>query len=249
MYHLGSLVLPVGIVFFGAFFATGVFLAPSDFAGDARLLLAALGASILRLLLAYVLALVVGIALGLLVESNRHIEAALLPVYDVLESLPILAFFPIIILFFLHSGLLEGAAIFMIFFTVVWDIVFSVVGGLKVIPDDVKSVGKVFGLTPWERFTKITLPALFPPLVTGSILGLANGWNILIVAEALHVYAPSSTKAHDLFGIGSTLVLASGSGNTVGLLTAMGVLVFVIAVVNLFIWQPLLARAERYKFE
>ena len=112
-----------------------------------------------------------------------------------------------------------------------------------------KSVGFVFGFSRWDRFTKITLPALFPSIVTGSILALAAGWNIAIVAEALHVYAPNAAQAHDLFGIGSTLVSAASGGDNSELLMAIAVLVIVIAGINLALWQPLLARAERYKFE
>ena len=131
----------------------------------------------------------------------------------------------------------------------IWSIVFNTIGGLKVIPREVKAVGVVFGFSTWDRFTKITLPALFPPIVTGSILALASGWNIVIVAEALHAYAPQSAQAHDLFGIGSILVNSAASGNNAQLLMAMSVLVIVIAGVNLLVWQPLLAHAEKYKFE
>jgi NitT/TauT family transport system permease protein len=163
--------------------------------------------------------------------------------------MPVLAFFPVIILFFLHAGLLEGAAIFIIFFSMVWSIAFSVVGGVKQIPMDVKAVGKIFGLTRWQRFREILLPALFPSALTGSILALAAGWNIVIVAEALHAYAPHASNAQDLFGIGSIIVKASTSGQNGLLVSAMLLLVVTIALVNLFIWQPLLAYAERYKFE
>ncbi|MDB5194965.1 MAG: sulfonate transporter permease [Parcubacteria group bacterium] len=249
VYHLGSLVLPLALVVLASFAAFGVVLAPAELVRTSSHLLAALGLSLLRLFGAYLLALVVGIPLGLLAEANRHVEAALLPVFDVLESMPVLAFFPVIIVFFVHAGWLEGAALFIIFFSMVWNIAFSTVGGLKVIPEDVKAVGKVFGLSPLARLTRITLPALFPPLVTGSILSLADGWNVLIVAEALHAYAPASAGASDLFGIGSILVSSSTQANTPELLTAMGMLVLVIAVINLFVWQPLLARAEQFKFE
>ncbi len=249
IFHLGTLILPIGLVFLAGFAAFGFVIAPADIAADATRLAGALGLSLLRLFGAYVLALIIGIPLGLLAESNKHVESALLPVFDVLESMPVLAFFPVIILFFLRSGWLEGAALFIIFFSMVWNIAFSTVGGLKVIPQDVKAIGKVFGFTPLGRLFKITLPALFPPLVTGSILSLADGWNVLIVAEALHAYAPVNSGTGDLFGIGSILVNASTTGNTTELLTAMGLLVVVIAVINLFVWQPLLAKAEQFKFE
>ncbi len=249
-WHIGSaLVLPLVLVLLTVFAATGALLSPHAYTLQAGTLLAALGASLLRLLTAYVLALLVGAPLGILAERNHLLESILLPVYDVLESMPVLAFFPVIILFFVHSGSLEGAAIFIIFFSMVWNIAFNTIGGLKAIPQEVKAVGKVFGLTTFQRFSRITLPALFPPLVTGSILSLADGWNIVIVAETLHAYAPAATGAHDLFGVGSILVSAATTGNNALLLTAMGLLVITIALVNLLIWQPLLARAERYKFE
>jgi NitT/TauT family transport system permease protein len=244
-----GLLLPIVLIFIASFLATGAILLPISFKIQFGTLLAALGLSLLRLLVAYVLSLTVGIPLALLVERSRHVESFLLPIYDVLESIPILAFFPVIILFFVRSDFLEGAAIFMLFFTMIWSIVFNSVGGLKVIPADVKAVGHVFGLSTWDRFTKITLPALFPPLVTGSILAFAAGWNIVIVAEALSAYAPQSAHAHDLFGIGSVLVTAASSGDNGALLAAMAVLVLAIALINLVVWQPLLARAERYKFD
>jgi NitT/TauT family transport system permease protein len=248
--RLGThVVLPIGLVLGGMFLATGAILIPWSYKLQFGVLVAALVASIGRIFLAYVLSLLVGIPLGLLAERNLSVQGFLLPIYDVLESIPVLAFFPVIVLFFVRSGFLEGAAIFMLFFTMIWSIVFNTIGGLKVIPNDVKAVGHVFGLSRWERFTKITLPALFPPLVTGSILALAAGWNVVIVAEALNAYAPQSAHAHDLFGIGSVLVTAATAGDNSSLLAAMSVLVITIAVVNLFLWQPLLARAERYKFD
>ena len=240
--------LPIFLVLLSGFVLTGVFLIPL-YSPNLSTLLVALVATLIRLLIAFVLSLVISIPLALLAERNRHIESFLLPVYDVLESIPVLAFFPVIILLFVRSGFLEGAAIFILFFTMIWSILFSAIGGLKVIPKEVKAVGFVFGFSTWDRFTKITLPALFPSLVTGSILALASGWNIVIVAEALHVYAPNAAQAHDLFGIGSMLVNSATKGDNSDLLLAITVLVVVIAGINLLVWQPLLARAERYKFE
>lgn len=248
--RIGSgIVLPLAIVFAASFVATGIVFVPTDYALQGGELFLALGASALRLFGAFLLALVFGTIFGLIAEANPRIESLLLPVYDVLESLPVLAFFPVIILFFLRSDLLEGAAIFIIFYTMLWTISFSVIGGMKVIPADVIAAGKVFGLTKWERFWQITLPALFPPLLTGSILAVADGWNLVIVAETLSAYSPQNVAAHDLFGIGSILVGASATNNGEALLVAMAFLVVFIVCVNLFLWQPLLARAQKYKFE
>ena len=246
-----QLVLPLSLVVVAAAALLGgaAWLVPETYDAQAGVLLAAVGASALRLFGAYLLALALGVPLGLLAEGSRRVESVLLPVYDVLESLPVLAFFPVIILFFLESGWLEGAAIFILFFSMLWTIAFSTIGGLKQIPRDVRAAGVTFGLSFWQRFRRILLPGLFPPLLTASILAVADGWNIVIVAEALHAYAPATAVARDLFGIGSILVNASAAGQQALLLSAMGLLVVFIALVNFFLWQPLLARAERYKFE
>ncbi|HVX90674.1 MAG TPA: ABC transporter permease subunit [Candidatus Paceibacterota bacterium] len=243
-----AFLVPFFILVVAALIAGGAAAAP-NYAIESGTLVAALGASIIRLLVAYVLSLVIGVPLGFIAEGNKRLEAFLLPVYDVLESIPVLAFFPVVILFFVRSGSLEGAALFILVFSMVWNIAFSTIGGLKVIPRDVINAGKVFGLSRLERLFQIELPALFPILVTGSILALADGWNIVIVAEALHAYAPQSANAGDLFGIGSILITAAGSGDNGTLIYALLVLIAAIALINVFLWQPLLARAERYKFE
>lgn len=242
------LLLPMLLVCLSGFALTGfTFMFPS--ATDGGVLALALGASVLRLLISYALALVVGVALGLLAEANPRLENFLLPIYDVMEALPVLAFFPILILFFIDAGFAEGAAIFVIFFTIVWTIAFSTIGGLKQIPQDVLAVGRIFGLNFFGRLRHIVLPALFPSLVTASILSIADGWNLVIVAEVLHAYAPSGRTIDDLFGIGSLLVAASTSGDTPLVIASMSVLVVFIAAINFWLWQPLLSRAEQYKFE
>lgn len=246
---ISSIGTPLLLIVGAVILATGSLTLPHFEVVNLLVLYRAIGASLLRLFIAFLLSLLIGIPLGLLAERNRRFEAFLLPLYDVLESMPVLAFFPVIILFFLRAGWLEGAAIFIIFFSMVWSITFNTIGGMKVIPQDVQAIGTVFGLSALQRLVTITLPALVPPLVTGSILALASGWNIVIVAEALHAYAPQSVSAHDLFGIGSILVTSAAHGDTVTLLTAMTLLVVVIALINLTIWQPLLGYSERFKFE
>lgn len=216
---------------------------------NAVILFSALGASVVRLLASYALSLVVGIPLALIAEANRRIESILLPIYDVMESMPILAFFPVIILFFVRYDWLEAAAIFIIFFNMLWNLVFNVIGGLKVIPRDIHAVADVFGYRGLARFRTFTLPAIFPSIVTGTILAFAEGWNMLIVAEVLHTYAPQSSGAADLFGIGSILVSSASAGDNATFLAATALILVAVVAVNLLVWQPLLMRSERYKFE
>jgi NitT/TauT family transport system permease protein len=203
----------------------------------------------MRLAVAYALAVVVAIPLALLVTSNAAVEALLLPVFDIFESVPILALFPVIILIFIQFNFLNGAAIFILFLSMLWNIVFTLVGGLKIIPKDIIDAAHVFGLRGYALVRQVILPALVPQLVTGSILAVAQGWNIIIVAEVLHTYIPHGTSAQDLFGVGSILVSAAANAQNEVFLAAVVVMVVIIALLNFFVWQKLLHYAQRFRFE
>jgi NitT/TauT family transport system permease protein len=209
----------------------------------------ALLATFLRLLIAYVLALVCSLPLALLIEKSPLIERILFPLFDVVQSIPVLAFFPIVILFFLRFGFVNGASIFIIFVTMLFTMVFSLIGGLKVIPNDIKSAAHVFKIRGFALTRRILLPAIVPYLVTGSLLTWAQGWNIIIVAEVLHTYIPGGTSSSDLFGIGSILVNAAANGQNALFFVAILAMIGGITVMNFLVWQKLLHYAERFKFE
>ncbi len=213
------------------------------------LLILALLATFLRLLLAYALALVLAVPLALLISHNQKVERVLFPLFDIVQSVPVLAFFPVVILFFVHFNWYNGAAIFILLLTMMWSIVFSVVGGLQVVPSDIKAVGKVFKLTGLKYITKVLLPSVVPYLVTGSLLAWAGGWNIIIVAEVLHTYIPGGSSSKDLFGIGNILVETASSGQQHSFFMALLALVAFVGLMNFFIWQKLLRYAEKFKFD
>ncbi|HVY68086.1 MAG TPA: ABC transporter permease subunit [Patescibacteria group bacterium] len=212
-------------------------------------LISALLVTFIRLLVAYALALVIAIPTALLINHSPRAERILFPIFDVIQSVPVLAFFPVVILFFVHYSWFNGAAIFILLLTMAWSIVFSVVGGLQVVPSDLKSAAKVFGVTGLDYIDKILLPAVVPYLVTGSLLAWAGGWNIIIVAEVLHTYIPGGTAAMDLFGIGSILVAASAANQQHAFFMALFIMIVFIGLMNFFVWQKLLKYAERFKFE
>ncbi len=244
-------VIPV-IVIITLFVVLRVF-SPSSFVGPNENIfgywLLALLATLMRLFVAYGLALVIALPLAFLIYYNPRAERILLPLYDIIESVPVLAFFPVIILFFVKFNFFEGAAIFVIFLGMLWNMVFSVVGGLKSIPAEIKSAAQVFNLRGLALVRQVLLPAIFPNIITGSLLAWAQGWNIIIVAEVLHTYLPDGTINQDLFGIGSILVNASAANQGNVFLAAILVMVATIGLMNFFVWQKLLQYAERYKFE
>lgn len=203
----------------------------------------------LRLLIAYAFAVLVAVPLAILTTSSAPAEKILLPVFDILESVPILALFPVIILLFIQFNFLSGAAVFILFLAMLWNIVFTLVGGLKLIPKDITYAAHVFGLSGWSLTRRITLPAIVPQLVTGSILAIAQGWNLIIVAEVLHTYIPGGTSAQDLFGIGSILVNAAAGAQQGVFLTAVVVMIVIIGLLNFFVWQRLLHYSQRFRFD
>lgn len=203
----------------------------------------------IRLLIAYALALLVSIPLAFVAHKNPTMEHILLPLFDIVQSIPALAFFPVLILFFIKFNFLDGAAIFILFLAMVWNIVFSLVGGLRVIPGDINSAAQVFGVKGFDYFSRVALPATFPHLITGSLLAWAQGWNIIIVAEVLHTYIHGGTVAQDLFGIGSMLVHSISSGQTTLFLYTLLGMIVAIAILNFLVWQKLLHYAERFRFE
>lgn len=212
-------------------------------------MLAGSAATLGRLAVAFFLSALCAIPLALLTVRSPALEAILLPVFDVLESVPILAVFPVIVLFFVRSGFLEGAAIALLFLNMLWNIVFALIGGLKIVPKDIEYAARVFGLRGFGRLRRVILPAIFPQFVTGSLLAFAEGWNLIIVVEALHAYIPGGTEAEDLFGIGSILVHASAAGRQETFALAIFVLVVVIATLNFAVWQRLLHYSQRFRFE
>src|SRR6185312_11838451 len=246
---LTPILLPLGIIALLAFFAGIPLIISSNVRFLVPTVLAATGATLLRIVISYILSVIIAVPLALWITKTERGEKIFLPVVDVLESIPILAFFPVIILIFIKGNFLEGAAIFVLTIGMLWNILFALVGGIKLIPETISDVSNVFNIRGWLKLRTITIPAMLPELVTGSILAVADGWNIIIVAEVLHTYVSGGTSALDLFGLGSLMVQSSASGNTALFLIALVAMVLVIAFTNIFVWQRLLRLSERFRFD
>ncbi len=212
-------------------------------------LILASAATIFRLTVAYFLALVFSVPLALLITGSPKTERFLLPFFDILQSIPVLAFFPVVVLIFIKINYFSGAAIFVLFMAMLWNLVFSMVGGLKTIPEDIQSAAFVFKSKGIKKLWHITLPAIFPYIVTGSLLAWAQGWNITIVAEVLHNYIPNGNPDQDLFGLGSLMVNANYQGKNIVFIGSLIMMIVLIGLINFFVWQKLIHLAQRYKFD
>jgi NitT/TauT family transport system permease protein len=206
-------------------------------------------ASLSRLAVAYAMSLVVAIPLVLFTLKVPRLEKYLLPIYDILQSVPVLAFFPIIVLLFIKFNFFEGAAIFVLVIAMLWNMVFSMIAGFKTIPADIQSAAAVFQAKGFKKIWMVTLPSIFPFIVTGSLLAWAQGWTILIVAEVLHNFIPNSLASTDLFGLGSLLANSISQNNNSEFIASLIVMIVAISLLNFFVWQKLLHLSERYKFD
>lgn len=202
-----------------------------------------------RMFLAYLIALVASVPLAIVIARTPRTQKILLPIADILQSIPVLAFFPVVVVFFTASHALELAAVFVIFISMLWNIVFTVIGGLQTIPDDIRSAAIVFKVTGLRRFWYITLPAIVPFVITGSLLAWAQGWTVVIVAEVLHTYIPHGTPSQDLLGLGSLLVDSNASSKTSVFVATLAAMILMVALINLFVWQPLLRFSQRFRFD
>ena len=205
--------------------------------------------SFFRLLIAYIISMVISIPLALLIVSTPRVQRILLPIADVLQSVPVLAFFPVVVTFFTAYGRFELAAIFILTTIMVWNIVFPTVQGLKTIPNDIEDAAFVFNVKGFKKFWYITLPAIFPFIIIGSLEAWAQGWTTIIVAEVLHTYILHGTPSQDLLGLGSLLVDSNASGKNTLFLVTLIIMILLVTLINLFVWQRLIRLSERFKFD
>lgn len=208
-----------------------------------------LGYSFSRMLAAYLLSLGFALAYGYYAASRRNAERVMIPVLDILQSVPILGFFPVAIVFFVEifgAGSWIGpnlASVFLIFTSMSWNMVFGVYESLKTMPPDLKEAADSFGSSGIQRMRRVLYPATVNRLVYNSILSWTGGWFFLVAAEIF------TTGTKPLAGIGSYLSFAASAGNGSAFLAGLIPLVILIALLDLAVWRPLSRRAERYRYD
>ncbi len=206
--------------------------------------------SLLRLLMAYVLSLLVAIGYGYLAATSARAERVLIPVLDVLQSIPVLSFLPGVMLamvgMFPRSELgVELGSILLIFTGQVWNIAFSFYGSMKAIPRELREAATVYRLGRWQRFTELELPFSAIGLVWNSMMSVAGGWFFLMACESFVL----RHRDFRLPGLGSYLQAAAISGDPRAILWGLGTMVGLIVLLDVLIWRPVATWADRFKFE
>jgi NitT/TauT family transport system permease protein len=205
--------------------------------------------SVGRMAAAYFLSLLFSLFYGYAAARHRGARIVLMPLLDILQSVPILSFLPIVLLGLTavlpQSFAAELAAIVLIFTSQAWNMTFSFYQSMTTIPMELREASAIFRLDPWARFKTLELPFAAIGLLWNSMMSWSGGWFFLMAAEIFHV----GSRDFRLPGLGSYLQAAANDGNPGAVLAGLGTLVFVIVMLDQFVWRPLTKWTDKFKVE
>lgn len=204
----------------------------------------------LRMLAAMALSLVFTFTYATWAAKSRRAEQVLIPLLDILQSVPILGFISVTVVFFmsLAPGRMLGAemaAVFAIFTSQAWNMAFSFYQSLRTVPKELAEVSRSFRLGPWMRFWKLEAPFAMPALVWNMMMSMAGGWFFVVASEAISV---GSTTVM-LPGIGSYIALAVAERDLDAIFWAIATMLVVILVYDQLLFRPLVAWSDRFRSE
>ncbi len=202
-----------------------------------------------RMLAAYILSFAFSVVYGFYAARSKRNERILIPILDILQSVPILGFFPVVmfvLIAFLPTAIgVELASIFLIFTSQAWNMAFGVYESIITIPQPISDAAKSFNIRKGQLFRTLYFPAMIPKLVYNSIMSWAGGWYFLFAAEIISL----GNVSYTLPGLGS-FMWEEVSSNHIDLgLLALGTLVIIIISMDIFIWRPLTISSTKYKYE
>ena len=206
--------------------------------------------SMVRIGLAYLLSLIFAIAYGYIAAYNPRIEAWMVAVLDILQSIPVLSFLPPVVLFMValipgHQLGIEMAVILLIFTGQVWNLAFSFYSSLKSIPREMVEASRIYRYSAWQRFWQLEMPYAAIGLVWNSIVSVAGGWFALIACEI----SPFANYTYQLPGLGSYLQVATNSGDYRALMFGIGTVILIVVATDQLVWRPMIAWSDKFKFE
>ncbi|HEY6418353.1 MAG TPA: ABC transporter permease subunit [Candidatus Binataceae bacterium] len=209
---------------------------------------AATVASMMRMIVAYAISLAWTIPCALAASESPRFNRFLAPAAEIIGSMPATALFPLIVIFVIKvTGGMNLASILLILTGMQWYVLFNLLAGVNQVPEDLKEAARVFGLSRVATWRKLTLPAVTPSLITGSLTAWGGGWNALILSE----YFIYRGHTYQVMGLGALLDAATyQTGNGVMILLSLLSMILVVIVLNRLIWRRLYEVAtERFKLD
>ena len=206
--------------------------------------------STLRMFIALGCSTLFALLYGSLAAHNRRAERVLIPLLDILQSVPVLGFLSITVTGFiaLFPGSLlglEAASIFAIFTSQVWNMTFSFYQSLRTVPKELSEAASLYRLSRWQRFSRLELPSATIPLLWNAMMSFGGGWFFLAASEAISVLNQNYT----LPGIGSYVAAAVAAQDLRALAWAIAAMAVVILLVDQLFWRPLVAWSDRFRME
>ena len=204
----------------------------------------------LRMLLAMVLSLIFTFTYATLAAKSKQAERLLIPLLDILQSVPILGFISVTIVFFmaLAPGRVLGAefaAIFAIFTSQAWNMAFSFYQSLRTVPSELVEASRNFGLSPWMKFWRLDVPFAMPQLIWNMMVSMSGSWFFVVASEAISAGNTTIT----LPGVGSYIALAIEQRDLAAVGYAILTMLIVILIYDQVLFRPLIAWADRFRFE
>jgi len=206
--------------------------------------------TVLRMFIAFAAALLFTFAYGYVAAKSVRARKVMLPLLDILQSVPVLGFLSITVTGFLtlFPGSLLGvecASIFAIFTAQAWNMTFGFYHSLVTIPAELQEAASVYKLNRWQRFTKLELPSSAIGLMWNSMMSFGGGWFFVAQSEAISVL----NKNIKLPGLGSYMAAAVEAGDTRAAVYAIIAMIATIVILDQLLWRPLVAWAEKFKLE
>ena len=204
----------------------------------------------LRMFLALAASLVFSCIFATLAAKYRAAERVLVPVLDILQSIPILGFLSITVTGFiaLFPGNLFGvecAAIFAIFTSQAWNMAFSLYQSMRTVPGELQEAARVFQLSGWQRFWRLELPFAMPGLLWNMMMSMSGGWFFVVASEAISV----SHQDIKLPGVGSYIAMAIEARDLAAIGWAIACMLVAILLYDQLLFRPLVAWADKFRFE
>jgi len=206
--------------------------------------------SLVRMFIALILSILFTFVYATAAARLRRLEKVLLPILDILQSVPVLGFLAVTVTAFINlfpgSELgLECASIFAIFTSMAWNMTFAFYYSLVSQPRDLDEAARVLRLTKWQRFWRLDVPSGMIPLVWNGMMSFGGAWFFLAASEAISVL----NHSYALPGIGSYAQAAITNGNLGEVGLAILVMIVLVIGVNFLFWRPVTAWAERFRVE
>ncbi len=225
-------------------------LHPPELSLDVRMIPYYTGRTVLRMFIAFGASLLFTFVYGYVAAKSHRARLVMLPVIDILQSVPVLAFLSITVTGFiaLFPGSLLGvecASIFAIFTAQAWNMTFGFYHSLVTIPPELQEAARVYRLNRWQRFGTVELPSSAIGLMWNSMMSFGGGWFFVAASEAITL--PNASIK--LPGLGSYMAAAVEAGDRRAAIYAIMAMVTTIVVIDQILWRPLVAWAEKFKLE